>query len=66
MLFRSREPYYYLTLEQTLVEAAGGNLLTMGSYGRKVAPAVGNIQAAGESFWQAREELERQLPWLRQ
>lgn len=61
-----REPYYYLTLEQTLVEAAGGNLLTMGSYGRKVAPAVGNIQAAGESFWQAREELERQLTWLQQ
>ena len=61
-----REPYYYLTLEQTLVEAAGGNLLTMGSYGRKVAPAVGNIQAAGENFWQAREELERQLTWLQQ
>lgn len=60
-----RESYYYLTLEQTLVDAKGGNLLTMGSYGRKVAPAVGNIQAAGESFWQAREELERQLPWLR-
>lgn len=59
-----REPYYYLTLEQTLVETAGGNMLTMGSYGRKVAPAVGNIQAAGENFWQAKTELESKLPWL--
>lgn len=60
-----REPYYYLTLEQTLVDVQSDRLLAMGSYGRKVAPAVGNIQAAGENFWQAKEELEDKLPWLK-
>lgn len=52
------EPYWYLTLEQSLFDM-GGNMLTMASYGRKVAPAVGNIQAAGENFWQAKEDLGR-------
>ncbi len=39
-------------------------MLTMGTYGRKVAPAVGNIQAAGENFWQAKEDVSRQLPFV--
>lgn len=58
-----QEKYWYLTLEQALF-AADGRMLTMGSFGRKVAPAVGNIQEAGENFWQAKEELGRQLPFI--
>ena len=55
--------YWYLTLEQALFDSSG-HMLTMGSFGRKVSPAVGNIQAAGENFWQARAELYEQLPFL--
>ena len=58
-----QDTYWYLTLEQALFDDSG-HMLTMGSFGRKVAPAVGNIQAAGENFWQARAELYQQLPFL--
>ena len=58
-----REHFWYLTLEQALFDMQG-NMLTMGTYGRKVAPAVGNIQAAGENFWQAKEDVSRQLPFV--
>lgn len=58
-----REPFWYLTLEQALFDMQG-NMLTMGTYGRKVAPAVGNIQAAGENFWQAKEDVSRQQPFV--
>lgn len=55
--------FWYLTLEQSLFDSAG-HMLTMGSFGRKVAPAVGNIQAAGENLWQARRDLQAQLPFI--
>lgn len=55
--------YWYLTLEQALFDSSG-HMLTMGSFGRKVAPAVGNIQAAGENLWQARKDLCAQLPFI--
>ncbi len=58
-----QETYWYLTLEQALFDKSG-RMLTMGSFGRKVAPAVGNIQAAGENFWQARDDLYAQLPFI--
>ncbi len=57
------EPYWYLTLDQSLFDSSG-RMLTMGSFGRKVAPAVGNIQAAGENVWQARADLHAQLPFI--
>lgn len=55
--------FWYLTLEQALFDSSG-HMLTMGSFGRKVAPAVGNIQAAGENLWQARRDLQAQLPFI--
>lgn len=55
--------YWYLTLEQALFDNSG-HMLSMGSFGRKVAPAVGNIQAAGENLWQARQDLSIQLPFI--
>ncbi len=58
-----REPYWYLTLEQALFDSSG-KMLALGSFGRKVAPAVGNIQAAGENLWQARKDLCVQLPFI--
>lgn len=57
------EKYWYLTLEQALFDSSG-HMLSMGSFGRKVAPAVGNIQAAGENLWQARKDLSAQLPFI--
>ena len=41
-----------------------GRMLTMSSLGRKVLPAVGNIQAVGESLMAARKELNAQLPFV--
>ena len=52
---------WYLTLEQSLFDEQG-RMLTMSSLGRKVLPAVGNIQAVGESLMAARKELHSQLP----
>lgn len=54
---------WYLTLEQSLFDEQG-RMLTMSSLGRKVAPAVGNIQAAGENLLAARKELQNQLPFV--
>lgn len=58
-----KEGYWYLTLEQVLVDK-NGRMLTLGGFGRKVSPAVGNIQAAGENLWQAREALCEHLPFI--
>lgn len=58
-----KESFWYLTLEQALFDK-NGKMLTLGSFGRKVAPAVGNIQAAGENLWQARKDLCAQLPFI--
>ena len=58
-----KEGYWYLTLEQGLFDKSG-RMLTLGTFGRKVSPAVGNIQAAGENLWQAREALCEQLPFI--
>ena len=58
-----KEGYWYLTLEQGLFDK-NGRMLTLGAFGRKVSPAVGNIQAAGENLWQAREALCEQLPFI--
>lgn len=58
-----QENYWYLTLEQALFDK-DGKMLTIASFGRKVAPAVGNIQAAGENLWQARADLKEKLPFL--
>ncbi|MGM9529784.1 MAG: hypothetical protein ACI3XH_07285 [Phascolarctobacterium sp.] len=54
---------WYLTLEQSLFDEQG-RMLTMSSLGRKVLPAVGNIQAVGESLMAARKELHAQLPFV--
>ena len=54
---------WYLTLEQSLFDEQG-RMLTMGSLGRKVLPAVGNIQAVGESLMVARKELNTHLPFV--
>ena len=58
-----QEKYWYLTLEQALFDNSG-HMLTLGSFGHKVTPAVGNIQAAGENLWQARSDLMAQLPFI--
>lgn len=58
-----KEGYWYLTLEQGLFDK-NGRMLTIGAFGRKVSPAVGNIQAAGENLWQAREALCEHLPFI--
>jgi hypothetical protein len=58
-----KEGYWYLTLEQVLFDK-NGRMLTLGAFGRKVSPAVGNIQAAGENLWQAREALCEHLPFI--
>ena len=57
------DDYWYLTLEQALFDGEG-RLVTMGSSGRKVAPAVGNVQAAGENMVEARKELAKWLPFV--
>lgn len=57
------EKYWYLTLEQSLFDQ-NGRMLSMSSLGNKIAPAVGNIQAAGENLLAAREELHKQLPFV--
>ena len=54
---------WYLTLEQALFDEQG-RMLTMSSLGRKVLPAVGNVQAVGESLMAARKELSNQLPFV--
>lgn len=54
---------WYLTLEQALFDREG-RMLNISSLGRKVAPAVGNIQAAGENLMAARKELQEHLPFV--
>lgn len=54
---------WYLTLEQALFDKQG-RMLSMSSLGRKVAPGVGNIQAAGENLVEAGRELHKQLPFV--
>lgn len=61
---RSREQeYWYLELQQSIF-AADGEMLSMASFGKKVAPGIGNIQAAGENFVEAKAELHKQLPFV--
>lgn len=55
--------YWYLTQEQALFDK-DGRMLTMASLGKKVSPAVGNIQATGENMLEARAELARYLPFI--
>lgn len=55
--------YWYISLEQA-VFAADGRMLTIGSFAKKVSPASGSIQAAGESFLQARADLQAALPFV--
>lgn len=57
------QKYWYLTLEQSLFDN-DGRMLSMASLGKKVMPAVGNIQATGENMQQAREELAAKLPFV--
>ena len=54
---------WYLTLDQVLFDEQG-RMLTMSSLGRKVLPAIGNVQAVGESLMTARKELHAQLPFV--
>lgn len=54
---------WYLTLDQVLFDEQG-RMLTMSSLGRKVLPAIGNVQAVGESLMAARKELHNQLPFV--
>ena len=54
---------WYLTLDQALFDEQG-RMLTMSSLGRRVAPAVGNVQATGESLMAAHKELHNQLPFV--
>lgn len=53
--------YWYITLEQALFEA-NGRMLSMSTFAKKVDPAAGNIQAAGENFFQARDALAQHMP----
>lgn len=55
--------YHYLALEQALFDK-DGNLITMTNVSKKVSPSVGNIQAAEENFFQARDILLEKLPFL--
>ena len=59
-----KEHFWYLTLEQALFDAKG-NMLSMCSLSNKIAPAVGNIQAAGQNLLEARKELNQQLPFVK-
>ena len=54
---------WYLTLDQALFDEKG-RMLTMSSLGSKVLPAIGNVQAVGESLMAARKELHAQLPFV--
>ena len=54
---------WYLTLDQALFDEQG-RMLTMSSLGSKVLPAIGNVQAVGESLMAARKELHAQLPFV--
>lgn len=61
---RSREQnYWYLELQQSIF-TSDGKMLSMASFGKKVAPGIGNIQAAGEDFVEAKAELHKQLPFV--
>mgnify|MGYP000582659491 CR=1 FL=1 len=61
---RSREQeYWYLELQQSIF-TADGKMLSLASFGKKVAPGIGNIQAAGENFLEAKAELHKQLPFV--
>lgn len=61
---RSREQeYWYLELQQSIF-TADGKMLSMASFGKKVSPGIGNIQAAGENFVEAKTELHKQLPFV--
>lgn len=55
--------YWYIALNQGLFTADGG-LLSISTFAKKVDPASGNIQAAGESILQARSELKKHLPFV--
>ena len=54
----------FVIMQSTGLFDKNGRMLTLGAFGRKVSPAVGNIQAAGENLWQAREALCEQLPFI--
>ena len=61
---RSREQkFWYLELQQSIF-TADGKMLSMASFGKKVQPGIGNIQAAGENFVEAKAELYKQLPFV--
>lgn len=61
---RSREQkFWYLELQQSIF-TADGKMLSMASFGKKVQPGIGNIQAAGENFVEAKAELHKQLPFV--
>ena len=57
------QKYWYLNIEQALFDR-NGNMLSMAGFAKKVAPAVGNIQAAGECLEESRKELHKQLPFV--
>lgn len=59
----SDQSYWYLTLNQMLIDK-NGQLLDMSSFARKVNPEAGNITAAGENIHAAKKELIKKLPFL--
>lgn len=58
-----REQYCYLRLDQAVFNK-DGSLLRISSRARKVLPAIGNVQAAGEAFMANRKELKELLPFV--
>lgn len=57
------QEYWYIVLNQSLFKA-DGSLLGITTFAKKVSPASGNIQAAGENFLRAKEDLRKQLPFI--
>ena len=54
---------WYIELTQSF-STVKNQLLTMSSYAKRVNPASGNIQAAGENLVQAQADLSRAVNFL--
>jgi len=60
---RDRDNSWVIVQEQSLFKT-DGTMLSVNSFAKRVVPAVGNVQAAGENCLIAFEELQKYLPFI--
>lgn len=60
---RDRDNSWFIVQEQGLFKS-DGTMLNINSFAKRVTPAVGNVQAAGENCLIAFEELQKHMPFI--